>query len=69
MLDTHKSQDDMELSFVKECLIDELGLELGVDFSFSAEELLLNKKAFLKLITAAPDCESRNFFLSVTIVN
>jgi len=58
----------METSFVKEFLIDELGLELGVDFSFTSEELLLSKKAFLAMLTASPDQESRNFLLSVTVL-
>jgi hypothetical protein len=61
--------EDLEAVFVKDFLISELGLELGVDFSFTCDELLLSQKSFLAVLAAIPDQDAKEFIMSITIVD
>jgi hypothetical protein len=61
----YPNESEGETSFIKNFLMDELGLKLGVDFSFTPDELLLSKKAFLSILSASDD-ETKKYIMSVT---
>jgi hypothetical protein len=61
----YPNESEGETSFIKNFLMEELGLVLGVDFSFTPDELLLSKKAFLSILSASDD-ETRKYIMSVT---
>jgi hypothetical protein len=61
----YPNENEGETSFIKNFLMDELGLVLGVDFSFTPDELLLSKKAFLSILSASDD-ETKKYIMSVT---
>jgi hypothetical protein len=61
----YPNENEGETSFIKNFLMGELGLELGVDFSFTPDELLLSKKAFLSILSAS-DEETKKYIMSVT---
>lgn len=61
----YPNESEGETSFIKNFLMDELGLVLGVDFSFTLDELLLSKKAFLSILSASDD-ETKKYIMSVT---
>lgn len=65
---SYPNQGEDETSFIKNFLIDELNLILGVDFSFTPDELLLSKKAFLSILSAS-DEETKKYIMSVTEIS
>jgi hypothetical protein len=62
---SYNNDRDGEISFIKDFLMGELKLTLGVDFSFTPDELLLSKKAFLSILSASDD-ETKKYIMSVT---
>ncbi|WP_019499905.1 hypothetical protein [Pseudanabaena sp. PCC 6802] len=62
---SYNNDKDGEISFIKDFLMGELGLTIGVDFSFTPDELLLSKKAFLSILSAS-DEETKKYIMSVT---
>jgi hypothetical protein len=62
---SYQNESDSEIGFIKNFLMGELGLTIGVDFSFTPEELLLSKKAFLAILSAS-DEETKKYIMSVT---
>ncbi|AFY69962.1 hypothetical protein Pse7367_1674 [Thalassoporum mexicanum PCC 7367] len=61
--------DDLEATFVKDFLIVELGLKLGVDFSFTADEMLLSQKSFLAMLAAIPDEDAKEMIMSMKVID
>jgi hypothetical protein len=61
----YPNDNEGETSFIKNFLMGELGLVIGVDFSFTPDELLLSKKAFLSILSAS-DEETKKYIMSVT---
>jgi beta-mannanase len=60
---------DLEAIFVKDFLIAELGLQLGIDFSFTSDEMLLNQKSFQAMLAAIPEEDAQELIMTVKLVD